>query len=59
MSAEEIKQLRHSLGMTQQQLADKLGVGIATIKRWEGGKSRVPRHVIEYLKGLAESGRLP
>lgn len=54
MSAEEIKRLRQALGMTQVQLAALLEVHKATIKRWEGGKIRAPRHVVKYLESLAK-----
>lgn len=33
----EIRKLREAAGLTQQQLATFLGVGIATVARWEGG----------------------
>ena len=38
MSPEEVKKLRGSLGMTQEQLARELGVSFATVNRWENGK---------------------
>lgn len=52
MSAQEIRRLRQALGMTQVQLAALLDVHKATIKRWETGKTRVPGHVVTYLKSL-------
>lgn len=33
-----LKSRREELGMTQQELADNSGMGIATIKRFESGK---------------------
>ena len=35
MTAEEIKELRLKLGLTQKQLAEKLGVTKTTIHNWE------------------------
>jgi len=40
LTAEEIKQKRKEAGMTQEQLAHKLGVAVATIQRWEKGVHR-------------------
>jgi DNA-binding transcriptional regulator YiaG len=37
MNKEEIKELRLRLKMSQQAFATKLGVGIATVSRWELG----------------------
>ena len=34
-----IKELRVTLGLTQEQLAAKIGVTYSTINRWENGKS--------------------
>lgn len=37
LTSEEIKNLRKSCNLTQHQLAEKMRVGIASIKRWETG----------------------
>jgi putative zinc finger/helix-turn-helix YgiT family protein len=37
LTGEEIQENRKRLGLTQKALADKMTVGIASIKRWEGG----------------------
>ena len=37
LTGQEIKSLREAKGLTQQQLADLMNVGIASIKRWETG----------------------
>jgi putative transcriptional regulator len=36
--AQKIKKLREVLLITQQELADLLGVSIVTVNRWENGK---------------------
>jgi DNA-binding transcriptional regulator YiaG len=40
MRSEEIKQLRKSMRMSQQAFATELGIGIATVSRWELGKCK-------------------
>jgi len=37
---ERIKRLRGRLGLTQQSLAEQLGVSFATVNRWENGQTR-------------------
>jgi len=53
MSIDEFRQLVRSLGMSQKQLAQKLGVHRSTLQRWESGKTRIPKHIVEYLKSLS------
>jgi len=36
----DIKSIRERLGLTQEQLANKLGVSWATVARWERGKGK-------------------
>jgi DNA-binding transcriptional regulator YiaG len=51
MKPKEIIKLRDLLGMTQEQLADKIGAERSTVARWETGKHE-PRG--GYLKSLKE-----
>ena len=37
LSPEQIRQQRQALGLTQQHLADLLGIGVQTLSRWETG----------------------
>ena len=39
LEAEEIKQIRNTLGFTQEEFAHQLGVTLCTLNRWENGKS--------------------
>jgi len=39
-TAQGIKELREKLGMTQQELADKVGVDRVTVARWETEQKR-------------------
>ncbi len=53
MKKEEIRALRISLRLTQQEFADKLGVALMTVSRWETGSRNLSlRHLrdIESLK---------
>jgi putative zinc finger/helix-turn-helix YgiT family protein len=38
LTGPELRSLRHSLGMSQQEFSDYVGVGVASIKRWESGQ---------------------
>jgi putative transcriptional regulator len=38
MTSKEIRELRHRLGLTQEQMAFKLGVTVSCITRWENNK---------------------
>lgn len=45
-----IKELRQSIGMTQQNFADYFGIPKRTIENWEGGKRAAPPYVLELIK---------
>lgn len=51
-----LRAIRAKLNLTQEQLAERLGVSFATVNRWEGGSSpqKAQRHVIEELAKEAE-----
>ncbi len=57
MESLDVRALRTSLGLTQEQMAHRLGVSFATVNRWETGK-RLPsvssRRRLEALAGAAE-----
>gem|GEM_PF-816458 len=40
-SAERLRRLRDRLGLSQEQLARRLGVSFATVNRWESGRTRM------------------
>jgi len=59
VSPEEIKSLRDRLGMTQQQMADRLDTTVTTISRWENGATK-PRGVLaKALERLAKRAPAP
>ena len=55
MTLTEIKQTRKKLNLTQESLAQKLGVSFSTINRWESGKTRPKKKNITLLKKLVST----
>ena len=51
-----IKEVRKRLGLTQQELADRLGVGIASISRWERGITKPSNMVMNRI--ARETGKV-
>ncbi|MDQ3132393.1 MAG: DUF1870 family protein [Acidobacteriota bacterium] len=45
MEGKELKQKRETLGLTQTELADILGVKMNTVYRWESGILAVPKSI--------------
>ena len=56
MTAVDVSTIRQKLGMTQQELADELGVAQATVSQWEAGL-RNPRPMVAKLLRRVESDR--
>jgi transcriptional regulator with XRE-family HTH domain len=50
--SEEVKRIRGAMGLTQQELADLLGVTQATVSRWEASKLPVDQRTLIALKAL-------
>ena len=59
MTSSRIRQLRNLAGLRQEEFAVLLGVGIATIARWESPQgtlpSGLPRVVLDAMDGLNRS----
>jgi len=53
MEAENIRTLRHNLGMTQEEFAHRLGITVATVNRWENGHNSPTRLARKALGDLA------
>lgn len=51
-SADLIFQLRQTLGLTQEKLAQKLGVSFPTINRWENGRSKPSPLALKQIEDL-------
>ena len=59
MTETEIRGLRKRMGLTQQQLADLLGVTFVTVSRWENGTHGIRESAARLLRLLAERRALP
>ena len=55
--ADRIRRLRGRLGLTQQALAEQLGIAFATVNRWENGQSKPSRLYWTHIEklGVGES----
>jgi len=53
VTPDELKRLRKRLGLSQQQLANELGVHVMTVSRWETG-AREMKKIPEPAARLAE-----
>ena len=53
-----LRAIRASLDLTQQQLAERLGVSFATVNRWEGGATRPQKAALAAIAALAAEARL-
>jgi type I restriction enzyme M protein len=51
---ELLRSLRNKLDLTQEQLAERLGVSFATVNRWEGGLSKPQRAPMAAIQALAQ-----
>ena len=49
---ERIKELRKRLGLTQEAFAEKLGISVNTVRRWEYGKTKPSRMAQKLLKEI-------
>jgi type I restriction enzyme M protein len=48
-----LRAIRATANLTQEQLADRLGVSFATVNRWEGGLTKPQRAPLEAIRALA------
>lgn len=52
-TAANFRALREICGVTQQQVADVLGVSVLTVKKWEKGVNRVPGDALAFIREAA------
>lgn len=52
MTSEEIQAIRKRIGLTQEQLAEKLGVTIHAVRKWEQGQRQVKGAALKLLQEM-------
>jgi DNA-binding transcriptional regulator YiaG len=52
MTADKFKEARQSLGLTQQELAKKLGIKLAKLRNWEQGRNAVSDEAVTAIRWL-------
>ena len=50
--AQHVREIRHEMGLTQEQFAAKLGVSFPTVNRWENRKTKPSPLAIQKLQKL-------
>jgi len=54
----DIKTIRGKLGLTQEELAHKLGVSWGTVARWEAGKSKPSKLAQKAIDDLIKDSKI-
>ena len=52
LKASELKRIREELGLTQEQLADEVGVHRVTVAKWEAGDRGIPGPVARLVQRI-------
>lgn len=55
MERKKLKAARKRLGVTQEEMADRMGVSVAQISRWESGRNGIPGQRIEAMSKAYEA----
>ena len=53
LTAETLRQVRHELGLSQSQLARRLGVSVDAVQAWEQGLRPIPGIAVPALRYVA------
>lgn len=59
MTAAEVRRIRERLGLTQAELAARIGVHTMTVSRWERGVVNVPEPVGRLIRFVASAASKP
>ena len=57
MTGEEVRRVRTKLGVTQAQLAERLGVAPNTVYRWEADRVAITAPMAQLIRLLGKEGR--
>ena len=55
MTKEQIKQARQELGLTQHDMAKKLGIKLAKLRNWEQGRNAVSDEAVTAIRWLVNA----
>jgi transcriptional regulator with XRE-family HTH domain len=59
MTATQLKRARAALGLSQSQLAEKLGIHRSAIAKYEGGELEIPLMLVLALNWLDVEAKIP
>jgi len=54
----DVKELRKQLGLTAEELAQKLGVSVGTVSRWETGRNKPSKLARHRLKEVLDKEKI-
>lgn len=57
MKPKDLKRIRQKLGLTQKELAERLGVTLVTVGRWEAGMRKISEPVAKLVKMIEADRR--
>jgi transcriptional regulator with XRE-family HTH domain len=57
MKPKDLKRIRQKLGLTQKGLAERLGVTLVTVGRWEAGMRRITEPMARLIERIAAEER--
>lgn len=57
MHKDEIRSIRQSMGLTQEQFAMRLGTCFTSVNRWENGRSKASRLYIKEIRNIAPKSK--
>lgn len=59
MNSKDLKKLREESGLTQSQLATRIGAHARTVARWESGVTAITQEIEDRIKVAVNAKRIP